>query len=321
MAKKTLLICGATGFIGRNMAEYFAKQGKYHVIGVYHRRPPYDFPNLHWRKADLREPKQIDDCLKGVDLLIQAAATTSGSKDIVNTPQIHITDNAVMNSYLLRAVFEQGLEHFLFFSCAILLKPSDTALDEHAFDGTIHPNYFGAGWTKAYIEKMCEFFSRQGRTRHTVIRHSNVYGPYDKYDLDRSHVFGATITKALTTEEDKPLVVWGSGEEARDLLHVDDLVDFVDRALDRQTTDFNLINCGYGEAITIKDLVHKIVQHSGRNLTIEHDLSKPSIKASLFLDCKKAKEELDWQPRISIDAGIKRTLDWWREHRPLENHK
>ena len=55
------------------------------------------------------------------------------------------------------------------------------------------PQYFGAGWTKVYIEKMCEFYSRIGDTKYTVMRHSNVFGPHDKFDLEKSHVFGATI--------------------------------------------------------------------------------------------------------------------------------
>ncbi|MBF0382207.1 MAG: NAD-dependent epimerase/dehydratase family protein, partial [Magnetococcales bacterium] len=251
MSKKNLLICGATGFIGRNMAEYFARQDRYNVIGVYHKKPAFDFPGITWRQADLRNPEQVSMVLKGVDLLIQAAATTSGSSDIVNTPEIHITDNAVMNSYLLRSALNNRLEHFIFFSCAAILQSSPNGLDETAFNGEIHKNYFGAGWTKAYIEKMCEFYAQQGKTRHTVIRHSNIYGPYDKYDLEHSHVFGATVTKTLTAKENGKMIVWGSGEESRDLLHVADLVDFVDCVLQRQKQDFELINCGYGSAISI----------------------------------------------------------------------
>ena len=103
----------------------------------------------------------------------------------------------------------------------------------------MHPNYFGIGWTKLYIEKMCEFFSRLGVTKHTVIRHTNVFGPHDKFDLERSHVFGATVTKAMTSTTGA-ITVWGTGEEARDLIYVDDLVRFVelcDRPPDRALRD------------------------------------------------------------------------------------
>lgn len=310
---QTLLICGATGFIGRNIAEHYARTGEYKVVGVHNNRRSFECPGLTWIKADLTNPDDVDRALSGVDIVIQAAATTSGSKDIVARPFIHTTDNAVMNSLLFRAAFEKKLDQVVFFSCTVMLQSSEQALTEVDFDANVplHPRYFGVGWTKVYIEKMCEFYSRIGSTKYTAIRHSNIYGPHDKYDLERSHVFGATVTKVMSAQDGK-ITVWGTGEEARDLLCVEDLIDFVDKAIHRQGTPFGLYNCGYGEAISIRDLVSKIVQKSGRTLAIEHDLSQPTIKSSLFLDCAKAKRELGWKRTTSLDAGIAKTLVWWQ---------
>ena len=107
MKKKKILICGATGFIGRNIAEYYSKMDEYEVFGVYNKRPRYDCENLNWIKADLTQSNDIDMVLKnGFDIVVQAAATTSGSKDIVSRPYIHVTDNAVMNSLLFRSSYE-----------------------------------------------------------------------------------------------------------------------------------------------------------------------------------------------------------------------
>ena len=69
--------------------------------------------------------------------------------------------------------------------------------DDFEYDA-IPPQYFGVAWMKLYVEKQCEFYSRLGRTKYTVVRHSNIYGPYDKYDLEKSHVFGATLTRKAT---------------------------------------------------------------------------------------------------------------------------
>ena len=142
-------------------------------------------------------------------------------------------------------------------------------------------------------------------------------GAHDKFDLERSHVFGATVTKVMTADDGK-ITVWGSGEEERDLLYVDDLVDFVTAAMDRQDASFGLYNCGAGKSVAIKDLVAKIVDGSGRSrsLRIEHDLSQPTIKTTLSVDCAKAREELGWEPRTSLDDGIARTIDWWRQNPP-----
>jgi nucleoside-diphosphate-sugar epimerase len=308
-----MLICGATGFIGRNLVEHFAGKDGYGVVAVHNKRPPFDCPAVEWIKADLTDPADVNRALEGVDVLVQAAATTSGSKDIVTRPFIHVTDNAVMNSLLFRAAFEKKVGHVVFFSCTVMLPSSERALTETDFDANaaIHPRYFGVGWTKVYVEKLCEFYSRIGPTKYTAIRHSNIYGPHDKFDLERSHVFGATITKVMTAKDGK-IVVWGTGEEGRDLLYVGDLVDFVARALEHQSDAYGLYNCGYGDVIRIKDLVTKIVEKSGRRLAIEHDLGQPTIATSLFLDCSKAQRELGWRRRTTLDEGIAKTIAWWR---------
>ena len=310
--RKKILICGATGFIGRNMTEYFAASGEYEVHAVRFTRPEFALPGVVWHQADLRDATACENLVKGMDIIVQAAATTSGSKDIVTKPFIHVTDNAVMNSVLFRAAFEAKVKHVVFFSCTVMYPSSEKALKESDFDANVplHPRYFGVGNTKLYIEKMCEFFAGISETKFTAIRHSNIYGAHDKFDLERSHVFGATITKVMTATD--KITVWGTGEEERDLLHCDDLCDFVQAAIERQPGKYALYNCGLGRAISIKDLVHSIVAASGKTLAIEHDLTAPTIKTSLFLDCAKAKAELGWQPKVSLDEGIKRTIAWWR---------
>jgi GDP-L-fucose synthase len=313
--KIKLLVCGATGFIGRNIVEYFSKNSKYEVIGIYNKRPTYEYPNLKWIEADLTNVSDIRRAIKDVDIIIQAAATTSGSKDIVARPYIHVTDNAVMNSLLFREAFECKIKHVVFFSCTVMLQSSEKPQDESNYDANLelHPRYFGVGNTKLYIEKMCDFYSRIGGTKFTAIRHTNIYGPHDKFDLEKSHVFGATITKVLSSKDGK-VNVWGTGEEERDLLYVDDLSSFVEKAIEKQIKPYELYNCGYGSAISIKDLVSKIIFFSGKDLLIEHDLTQPTIKTSLSLDCKKSESELGWKPRVSIDEGIKKTIDWWRNN-------
>ena len=123
MKKKKLLICGATGFIGRNLAEYFSEIGEYEVFGTYFKSEPYNNEKIKMLYADLRNNEAVRKTINGKDIVIQAAATTSGSKDIVTRPYIHVTDNAVMNSLILREVFDQGIKHFIFSSCPIIYQP------------------------------------------------------------------------------------------------------------------------------------------------------------------------------------------------------
>src|SRR3954468_18226489 len=98
--KKRVLVCGATGFIGRNIVERLAQYPEYEVVGTYLKSAPYEHPKARLTRADLTNPREVSRVLEGVDVLIQAAATTSGAKDIVNKPYYHVTDNALMNTLL-----------------------------------------------------------------------------------------------------------------------------------------------------------------------------------------------------------------------------
>ena len=311
----TVVILGATGFIGRNLVERFVSDGRYAVRAVHHTRAPYptDGP-VEWVRADLTKNEDVRRVVDGADILIQAAAATSGAGDIVLRPHIHTTDNAVMNSLIVRAAHEFGVKHFLFFSCSIIYQPSETPVRETDFDAgkDFFPQYFPAGWTKLYIENMCRFLARISDTKVTVIRHSNVYGPHDKFDLERSHVFGATVTKVLTAEDGGSLTVWGPGTEGRDLMHVSDLVDFVEAAIAGQNAPFGLYNAGAGHTVRLVDLIQKIIDASGKDIRIDHDLTRPTIPFTVALDCGLAQHDLGWMPQTGLDDGIAHTLAWRR---------
>lgn len=313
MAKKKVLICGATGFIGRNISESFAARDDMEIYGTYFRSSPPNNPKIKMVKADLTNRDDVNRLIAGMDIIIQAAATTSGAKDIINKPHYHVTDNAVMNSLIFRAAHEHKVSHVVFFSCTVMYPSGDKPVKETDFDANkeMYPAYFGGGWTKVYLEKMCEFYSRMKTTKYTVIRHSNIYGPYDKFDLERSHVFGATLTKVMIAIDGK-ITVWGSGEEERDLLYVSDLTDFVALSMENQKSVFELYNVGYGASISIKNLVKDIIACSGKDIKIEYDLSKPTIKTKLCLDTTKSKDSLGWSPKVSLNEGIQRTMQWYK---------
>jgi nucleoside-diphosphate-sugar epimerase len=219
-----------------------------------------------------------------------------------------------MNSLLFREAHEQRIKHLVFFSCSVFYGDRPEGVREDDFDAneTMHPRYFGVGWTKIYLEKMAEFYSRLGNTRFSVVRHSNVYGPWDKFDLKRSHVFGATMAKVLTATDQ--VTVWGDGNESRDLLFVSDLIDFVERVLKKQESAFDLTHVGLGRAVTIRELVHKMIACSGKQLEVNYDPSKPTIPVRLFLDTTRAQTLYGWTPRVTLDDGIEKTMEWVRNH-------
>ncbi len=321
MNKKRVVVCGSSGFIGHNICAALADRADIDLIGTYLNSNPPAHSRMKAVRVDLTKKDDVDKLVKGADILIQAAATTSGARDIIERPYYHVTDNAVMNSLLFRAAFEHNVSHVIFFSCSVMYQPSDNPVRETDFNANdpIYPKYFGVGWTKVYIEKMCEFYSRLGRTRYTVIRHSNIYGPHDKFDLEKSHVFGATVAKVMAAKDGSDIIVWGTGEEERDLLYVSDLMDFIDLAIEKQNSPFELVNVGCGSSVSIRDLVKKIISRSGKDLKIRFDASKPTIKTKLCLDIRKAKDIFGWEPKVSLDDGIKEMMEWYSRNKIREN--
>ncbi|MFH1368233.1 MAG: NAD-dependent epimerase/dehydratase family protein [Elusimicrobiota bacterium] len=312
--KQKILVCGSTGFIGRNIAESLSENRACEVYGTFLDSAPLKSKKIKMLKADLTSEKDVKRVLSGIDIVIQAAATTSGVKDIFSKPHYHVTDNAVMNALIFKNAVELKVKHLVFFSCTIMYQSSEIPIKETDFDANkdILGAYFGAGWTKICNEKMCEFYSRTGNTKFTVIRHSNIYGPYDKYDLEHSHVFGATMTKVMTAKDGDKITVWGEGKEERDLLHVADLVDLVKAVVSKQNSKFELINAGSGSSIGVGALVKKIIQISGKNLNIEFDSSKPNLNTRVSLDSSKARDLFGWNPKIILDDGISKTIEWYR---------
>ncbi|MBD1144012.1 NAD-dependent epimerase/dehydratase family protein [Pelagibacterales bacterium SAG-MED33] len=310
---KRILVLGASGFIGRNCVEYFLKKN-YIVSGVYFKNKPKFSKKIKLYKHDLTKEKGLNKIFKNIDILIQAAATTSGAKDIVSKPFIHVNSNAIINSVVTSVAFEKKIPRIINFSCTVMYKSSKKPLKESQFyPDKILSNYFGAAWMKIYVERLCEFYSRFGVNKFTLIRHSNIYGPYDKFDLKKSHVFGATISKCMN-QKNKDIEVWGNGSEQRNFLHIDDLMNFIDLVIKKQKKNYGLYNLGNNKSISIKNLVIKIRNLSKNKIPITFNLKKPTLKININIDSSKAKKEFGWKQKISLEKGIKKTINWYKEN-------
>ena len=89
---------------------------------------------------------------------------------------------------------------------------------------------------------------------------------------------------------------------------------FVLLVIEKQKSNYELLNCGSGKPISIRSLVEKIIGISGKHLDLVYDRKMPTIETSLSLDCDRALTLLGWSPRVSLDEGIQRTIKWWKEH-------
>ena len=309
--KKTILICGATGFIGRNMLEYFIEDGNYNIRAVWHM--PSDLTdiysdNVEWINADLTKKEDVKKVLVGVDIILQYAAISTSMKDAVERPYIHVTDNVIINSLIFRYAYEVGVEQVIFPSCTVMYDVSDYAVREEDFNGVMDSDniYFGGGGTKVYLENMCKFYSKLGNTKFTVMRQTHIYGPYDEFNSE-GHFFPATVDKVINS--DGEIIVWGDGTEEKDLLYVKDLADFIKIAIETQKSNFELVNIGSGSSFKIKDIVKNIIDTFGKKIEIKYDLTKPSRKKGLKLNTNKVKNLFNWETKYTLTTGINEIMN------------
>ena len=309
-----ILICGGNGFIGKNLVSHFSTSEMFNVRSTNYNTVPNKLPNVDYVQADLRNSQEVKNVLKNIDIVFQYAATSTGANDIIAKPYMHVTDNAIINSLLIRQSFESNVKHFIFPSCTIMYKHGTKPLKENEFnenDG-IYEKYYGAGNTKVYLEKMCKFFASFNKIKFTVLRQSNIYGPHDKFNLKDSHVLGATITKVMS--DNKKITVWGDGSEKRDFLFIDDLIELLTKIINNQENQYELINTSYGDSISISELVNTIVKISNKNVLLEYDKTKPTIPIDLLIDNQKACELFNWSPKFKLEDGLRLTLKWYNKN-------
>ena len=306
---KKILICGASGFVGRYLLDAFTETAGYEVRATWNKNANLTdvyHNDVEWVHANLTNSDDVKKVFSGVDIVLQYAAISTSMKDAVEKPYIHVTDNVVMNSLMMREAHEQGVEHFIFPSCTVMYEPLERPVKEKDFKGYIDNDniYFGGGSTKVYLEQMCEFYSQLGNTKYTAIRQSNIYGKYDTFDSEEGHFFPATIDKVLKSEDS--ISVWGDGTEKKDLLYVEDLIELIKLIIGRQTNEFQLVNAGYGKSFTITDIVKSIIKGFGKDLKIKYDTTKPSRKVGLELDISKSEKVFGWKPKYNLESGIEK---------------
>ncbi len=309
---KKVLICGATGFIGSNILNSLNKNKNYKIFALIHKKKPKKkIKNVSYLYGDLLK---YNDCLKitkGIDTVIQCAATTSGSKDIINKPYLHVTDNAIMNSYILRAIYENKIKHFIFTSCTVMYKNSNNGLKENEVDEKkIFHNYYGVANTKLYVEKICKFYASISKTKFSIIRHSNIYGYNDKFDLNKGHFIGSSICK-IFKKNNNDVKIFGKGNEKRDFLFIDDFIIFLKLLLVKQKNNYEIFNCSYGKSFSIKDILKKMIEISNVKKDIYNIKNSTNINVNICVSSEKAKKVLGWRPKFTIDQGLKKTINWY----------
>ena len=143
-----------------------------------------------------------------------------------------------------------------------------------------------------------------------VVRPANIYGPYDKFDWETSHVLPALIRRVV--ERHDPILVWGDGKDIKDFIYVDDLVDGLLLAMEK-LHEFETVNIASGQQYCLRDLLDLILKINGyNNANIVFDASKPTMIPKRLIDPSKARQALGFEAKTSMEDGLRKTIDWYK---------
>ena len=314
-AGKKVLIAGGSGFIGTNLALALAARGVRMRLTVHEKPLQASIAGAEVVSADLRLPEHCARAVENIDHVFLCAAHTSGAGVIRQTPLVHITPNVLINTLMLEAAHRAGVKKFCFISSGAAYPPTDDrpVREEEMFNGDPADVYFAAGWMKRYAEILCRTYAEKiGSPMPTVVvRPSNVYGPYDKFDFAVSHVTAALIRRVI--ERHNPLEVWGTGEDVRDLIYID---DFIEGLLAAFATDqpYLAINICAGTGHTVRQILQKILDVDGyRNADVRYDASRPSTIPVRLMDNSAARQQLGFKAHTPLEEGLRRTIAWYRD--------
>lgn len=311
--KKKVLVAGGAGFVGTNLILKLLEKGV-KVRATLHKKPPQiKNSNVEFIKVDLTKPSDCKKAVEGQDVVFMCAANTSGAAVIEKTPLAHVTPNVIMNALMLEAAYKAGVKKFLFISSNTVYPLTDYAVREDDVNYILYEKYFPVGWMKLFSEKMCEMYSTKIKSSMTtiVVRPGNVYGPFDDFEWESSHVIPALIRKVV--ERHIPLEVWGDGKDIKDFIYVEDLVEGLILAMEK-INQFDKINLGGGNSITIRQVLKAILKADNfKNPQIVFNSSKPTMIPIRLININKAKRILNFVPKTSLNEGIQKTIYWYKE--------
>jgi GDP-L-fucose synthase len=302
-----IYIAGHKGMVGAAIWRNLEKKGYQQLIGA--SRSELDLKNQAEVTRFFEQEKPA--------VVIDAAAKVGGIMANNSYPYPFLMDNLLIQNNLIESSLKAGVEKFIFLgSSCIYPKLAEQPLREEALlTGSLEPTNQWYALAKIAGVKACEAIRKQYQKDYVSLMPTNLYGPFDNFDLETSHVLPAMIRKFHEAKEGghQPVKLWGSGTPLREFLHVDDMAEAVCFAMET-TFDENLYNVGTGEDLTIRalaELIQKITGHQGE---IIWDSSKPDGTPRKLMDVSRM-TQAGWKAKIGLEAGITATYQWFLENK------
>ena len=318
-----ILITGGCGFIGTNLIKRLVDESNLSEIVVIdnlwrgNKKYIEKLPNVTIIEEDL---VNYDICLKyikDVDIVYHLAEIVSGVEFAFNNQSFIFRQNVLINSNVLSACIQNSIKKYIYVGTACSYPKENQHKQglNYFREEDIHPltPETSYGMSKYLGEYEAELVAKENDIDIAIIRLHNVYGPYCSFEDKTSQVIPALIKKSINS--DKYLEIWGSGNQYRDFVYVDDVVDAL-LITPEKGMNKGVIQIGTGDATTIKKLSEILVRinsSDSKELELRYNLDKPEGDFGRLAIIEKARDILGWVPKTSIEEGLNNVYNFMKE--------
>jgi len=308
---KNILVAGGTGLIGIQLVKLLIQQ-KANVRIVSLDNKFWAHPKAEFIQTDLRYFENCIKVCKGIDYVFNLLCI-KGSPEIARTkPASMLVPMLLFNTGLMEAARQEEVGGFLFTSSVAVYSPAEIFYEDDVWKTFPSENDWFPAWAKRVGELQVKAYQieNKGWENTTIVRPSNVYGPYDNFDSTFSMVIPALIKRAVDGEN--PLTVLGDGTAERDFIHSKDAargILFAAKNAPGQT-----LNLGSGIGVSVKEIVEVILKNLDEKPGVAWDTSKPSGDKKRIMDISRI-ESLGFKPKISLENGIKEVMKWYKDNK------
>jgi len=312
---KTILVCGAGGFIGTHLVNDLKNKG-HTVIGVDIKQPLYEDTQCNeFYTQDLRKPDMVNFIFSQhkFDEVYQLAADMGGAGYIfVGENDADIMHNsATINLNVLEACRLNDVKK-VFYSSSACMYPEHNQLDpdnpdlaeDTAYPANPDSDY---GWEKLFSERLYLAYGRCYNINVKIARFHNIFGPQGSWNNGKEKAPAALCRKVAMAEHDGVIEVWGPGNQTRSFLFIDECVEGIQRIMESDLTE--PVNLGSTRKISINELVLLIAERTNKRITIKN-IDGPRGVMGRTSDNKMIKETIDWAPDEDLETGIDKTYNW-----------
>lgn len=304
-----ILVTGGHGFVGKHLVSRLVSLGNRVVCPAH-------------TQCDVSNRFELDGFIqsyknKGVkfDYCFHLAALVGGIGANMRQPAQFFRDNILMGINIIDACLNYRVNKLVFLgtTCSYPANNAIPFQESDLFTGYPEPTNAPYGIAKLAMLTALRAYRQQYGLNSIYLVPTNIYGPGDNFDEATSHVIPALIKKfnAVSLGLADNVVVWGDGTPTRDLIYIDDVIEAVTLAA-LKVNDTEPINIGTDIEVSISEIANTIQSLMGTDATIIYDTGRPNGQMRRRLSTDRAKSLLDWQAKVDLKTGLKRTIDWWR---------